>query len=59
MISGPSTGTSTQPRSRSRSRSVTHKDGRTATGREVYAIDSDGKETQALRYCVGDLAFLG
>jgi ketosteroid isomerase-like protein len=37
---------------------VTYKDGRTVTGREVYAIDSEGKETKALRYYVGDLAFL-
>jgi ketosteroid isomerase-like protein len=35
-----------------------YKDGRTVTGREVYAIDFEGKETKAMRYYVGDLAFL-
>ena len=37
---------------------ATYKDGRTVTGREVYAIDFEGKETKAMRYYVGDLAFL-
>lgn len=50
--------------SRSRSGAVdggviaTYKDGRTVTCREVYAIDFEGKETKAMRYYVGDLAFL-
>ena len=33
---------------------VTYKDGRTVTGREVYAIDFEGKQTNAMRYYVGD-----
>jgi ketosteroid isomerase-like protein len=37
---------------------ATYKDGRTVTGREVYAIDFEGKETKAVRFYVGDLAFL-
>ena len=37
---------------------ATYKDGRTVTGREVYAMDFEGKETKAMRYYVGDLAFL-
>jgi ketosteroid isomerase-like protein len=37
---------------------ATYKDGRTVTGPEVYAIDFEGKETKAMRYYVGDLAFL-
>jgi ketosteroid isomerase-like protein len=38
---------------------ATYTDGRTVTGREVYAMDYEGKELKALRYYVGDLAFLG
>jgi ketosteroid isomerase-like protein len=37
---------------------VHYKDGREVTGREVYAFDTEGKYTKAMRYYVGDLAFL-